>query len=124
MPGGAEPEKGVTSPCTGAALPQGISLVSFGQSSRGVIARVRRCNGGDEHEIAVNYLITVAVRTASSATGSTALAAAGPAALAIHPFTAALLLGSALVLLGHPERRRRHQGSSRKQHLNPPGGPA
>lgn len=38
-----------------------------------------------------------------------ALAAAGPAALAFHPFNAALLLASALVLLAKVERRRRHQ---------------
>ncbi|MGN7870006.1 DUF6220 domain-containing protein [Paracoccus sp. 22332] len=38
-----------------------------------------------------------------------ALAAAGPAALAFHPFNAALLLASALVLLAKIERRLRHQ---------------
>ncbi len=76
-PGQAEPDKGVASPCTGAAiaqdllepilraaatergadLRQGVEMLSFTQTPDGVTARVRRRDSGEEYTIAADYMI-------------------------------------------------------------------
>ncbi len=76
-PGEAESDKGVASPCTGAAiaqdklepilrtaavelsadLRQGVEMLSFLQGPDGVSARVRHRDSGDEYEIVADYLI-------------------------------------------------------------------
>lgn len=76
-PGETEPEKGVASPCTGAAiaqdmlepllrteaikrgadLRQGTEMLSFAQGPDGVVLRVGERDGGAEYDIHADYLI-------------------------------------------------------------------
>lgn len=76
-PGETEPEKGVASPCTGAAiaqdllepilrtaaiergadLRQGTEMLSFGQGTAGVVLHVRERDAGAEYDIHADYLI-------------------------------------------------------------------
>ncbi|MBB3695631.1 FAD-dependent monooxygenase [Sphingomonas sp. BK580] len=76
-PGQAETDKGIASPCTGAAiaqdllepilrtaatergadLRQGVEMLNFVQSPEGVTARVRHRDTGEEVEITADYLI-------------------------------------------------------------------
>ena len=76
-PGQAEPDKGVASPCTGAAiaqdllesilrtaavergadLRQSVEMLSFTQGLDGVVARVRHRDSGEEYDIAADYMV-------------------------------------------------------------------
>jgi putative polyketide hydroxylase len=76
-PGQIEPDKGVASPCTGAAIAQdllepilrtaaiergadlrhGVEMLSFTQTSNGVSARMRERDSGEEYTLTADYMI-------------------------------------------------------------------
>jgi putative polyketide hydroxylase len=76
-PGHAEPDKGVASPCTGAAIAQdllepilrtaalergadlrhGVEMLSFTQTSDGVSAQMRQRDSGEEYTLTADYMI-------------------------------------------------------------------